>query len=73
MNIGECHYFETKVNHTIGSTEVTLEVYLYDEHGHPLNLSPRVLNVPVETLVQWGYDFSPVTEWVARQLSAVVI
>lgn len=70
LNMGEVHSIQTRVNHTIGSSNVTLEVDLFDAGGFPLLPSPRLIPVPQETLAAWGFDFSPVTAFVLQELGA---
>lgn len=70
LNMGEVHSIQTRVNHTIGSTSVVLEVDLFDEGGFSLLPSPRLIPVPQETLTAWGFDFSPVTAFVLNELGA---
>lgn len=70
LNMGEVHSIQTRVNHTIGSTSVVLEVDLFDAGGFSILPSPRLIPVPQETLTAWGFDFSPVTAFVLNELGA---
>ncbi len=70
LNMGEVHSIQTRVNHTIGSSNVTLEVDLFDANGFSLLPSPRLIPVPQDTLEAWAFDFSPVTEFVLQELGA---
>lgn len=70
LNMGEVHSIQTRVNHTIGSSNVTLEVDLFDAGGFSLLPSPRLIPVPQETLAAWAFDFSPVTAFVLQELGA---
>ena len=70
LNMGEVHAIETRVTHTIGSSNVTLEVDLFDSGGFKLLPSPRLIPVPQETLAQWGFNFAVVTEFVLNELGA---
>lgn len=70
LNMGEVHSIQTRVNHTIGSSNVTLEVDLFDAGGFSLLPSPRLIPVPQETIAAWGFDFSPVTAFVLNELGA---
>jgi hypothetical protein len=68
LNLGTATQLKLTVNYELGSSEVTLQGYLFNDVGVQLNVSPINLDVPVETLQGWALDFSPVIAWALSQL-----
>jgi hypothetical protein len=73
LGLGKAEGMEIRVNHTLGSTNVTLLVDYFSPTGEKLNASPLALPVPPDTLAAWGYDFNPIREWCMQQVGAVSI
>lgn len=73
LGLGTAEGMEIRVNHTLGSTDVTLLVDYFSPTGEKLNASPLSLPVPPEVLASWGYDFGPIREWCMEQVGAVAV
>lgn len=73
LGLGTAEGMEIRVNHTLGSTDVTLLVDYFSPTGEKLNASPLAVPVPASVLASWGYDFGPIREWCMEQVGAVAV
>lgn len=73
LGLGTAEGMEIRVNHTLGSTDVTLLVDYFSPTGDKLNASPLAVPVPASVLASWGYDFGPIREWCMEQVGAVAV
>lgn len=72
LGLGIAEGMEIRVNHTLGSTDVTLMIDYYSITGEKLNASPLELPVPLDVLATWNYDFTPIKNWAISQVGAQV-
>ncbi|NBW14126.1 MAG: hypothetical protein EBR82_39625 [Caulobacteraceae bacterium] len=73
LGLGTAEGMEIRVNHTLGSTNVTLLVDYFSPTGDKLNASPLSLPVPADVLASWGYDFTQIREWCLDKVGAVAV
>jgi hypothetical protein len=68
LNLGEVDKIKITVPYEIKSNQVTLQCYAYNSQNKQINLSPINLDVPIEVLQEWNFDFTPVILWTIDQL-----
>ena len=73
LGLGLAEGMEIRVNHTMGSTDVTLLVDYFSITGEKLNATPLPIKVPPSVLADWGYNFDQIREWCLDKVGAVPV
>lgn len=70
LGLGEASKIKIQVTYTIGSVDVVLQVFFYNEANYQLAASPLLLGVPQDVLTSWNLNFGALKTWTLEQIGA---